>query len=702
MSEKDTYTLIIAEKPDAALRIAQALNVKGKPQKTVKRKVPYFEAKREGKKIIVVPALGHLYTVAQEGGERDSYPVFNFRWVPKYVAARGAQQVEVWLKVISELAKNASEFVNACDYDIEGSLIGYTILKYACNNHENDAKRMRYSTLTKGELEKAYQNLMPNLDLPLVIAGRTRHEVDWLYGINLSRALTLAAARWSKKYFTLSTGRVQGPSLKFLVDREKEIQSHVPIPFWSIKAFGKIEDTLYELKFEKEKIDTKVEVDKIVDACHGKTGVVQDVELKEFRQMPPIPFDVGGLQTEAYRLFGFTPSRTLGIAERLYLRALISYPRTSSQKVPPVINYREIFNSLSHEKMYKPLTSELLTQTILRPHEGEKEDPAHPAIYPTGALPEKPLEADEQKVFDLVVRRFMAVFGELALKQTVKVTIGIAGYTFYLYGRRTLKDGWLRYYAPYVKSDEMILPPIETGKKVLFEDVTREDKFTSPLPRYNPSSLLKLMEDQAIGTKATRAEIIDTLFDRKYIQDSRMLVTDLGFYVIDTLEKYCKGIISVELTRELEEKMEKIEAGEEDRENVLADAISKLKPRLEEFKSQEKDIGRDLSEAIKNARIQERTIGPCPICGTGKLLILRSRRTRKQFVGCSNFFKHLCNAGFPLPQKALVRPLKRNCPACQWPMVLVRIYGRRRPWNLCFNPNCPAKGEKKNAVPNLQ
>lgn len=481
---------------------------------------------------------------------------------------------------------------------------------------------------------------------------------------------------------------------------EKEIQSHLPIPFWSIKAVCKLEEILYEVKFEIEKIDTKTEADKIVKECNGKTGVVKDIELKKSRQMPPIPFDVGGLQTEAYKIFRFTPSRTLGIAEKLYLKALISYPRTSSQKLPPIINYREILTLLSHAKMYRPFANELLTKKVLRPYEGEKEDPAHPAIYPTGTLPDKPLESAEQKIFDLVVRRFMAVFGEPALKQTVKVTIKVADHTFYLYGRRTVEDGWLKYYSPYVKSDEIILPPIEIGQKVPLETVTCEDKFTAPPPRYNPSSLLKLMEDQAIGTKATRAEIIDILFDRNYIKDM-MLVTDLGFYVIDTLEKYCKGIISVELTRELEEKMKKIEAGEEERENVLADAIGKLKPLLEEFKSREREIGKELSEAIQNARLQERTIGTCPVCGTGKLLILRSRRTLKQFIGCSNFFEHLCNAGFPLPQKAIVKPLRRSCTICQWPMVLVRIYGRHHPWNLCFNPNCPAKRKMKKIVPNM-
>jgi len=695
VEEKDSHTLIIAEKPDAALRIAQALDDNGKPKKTVKKKVPYFEAKRANAKIVVVPALGHLYTITQESGERDHYPVFNFKWAPRHMAERGAKQIEVWINTISELDKNANGFVNACDYDIEGSLIGYMILKYACDNRENDAKRMKYSTLTKKELQRAYQDLMPHLDFPLVTAGRTRHEVDWLYGINLSRALTLAAKNWSKKYVILSTGRVQGPTLRFLVDREKEIRSYVPIPFWTIKASIELNGTSYEVQFEKERIETEAEADKIVEACNGKMGEVKDIEFKEFRQMPPVPFDISGLQSESYRLFGFIPSRTLGIAERLYLATLISYPRTSSQKLPPVINYHEIFASLSQDKTYKLLISELATKGELKPNEGEKEDPAHPAIYPTGALPEKPLEAGEQKIFDLVVRRFVAVFGEPALKQTVKITLNINGYTFYLHGRRVLKEGWLKCYAPYVKSDEVVLPSIEKGQKILFKEVAREDRFTSPPPRYNPSSLLKLMEDQAIGTKATRAEIIDTLYNRNYVQDERMLVTDLGFYVTDILEKYCGKIVSVDLTRELEERMEKIEVGKEERENVLDDAISRLKPILEEFKSREKEIGEELSEAIRRARMQEITVGSCPICRTGKLLILRSRKTRKQFIGCSNYFNKICKTGFPLPQKALVKPLRKSCPRCQWPMVLVKIYGRRRPWNLCFNPDCPARQEKE-------
>jgi len=233
------YTLIITEKPDAASRIASALDAEGKASKNVENGVPYYVAKRSGD-IVVVPALGHLYTVAgKKRGERG-YPVFDFRWVPRYLAERGAARIRTWLKVISKLAENADKFIDACDYDIEGSIIGYSILKHACGGKENAAQRMKYSTLTKEELEKSYAEPLSSLDFALIEAGLTRHEVDWLYGINLSRALTTAAKNYSGRYATLSTGRVQGPTLKFLETRERSIKCFVPTTYWSIKAKGKV------------------------------------------------------------------------------------------------------------------------------------------------------------------------------------------------------------------------------------------------------------------------------------------------------------------------------------------------------------------------------------------------------------------------------------------------------------------------------
>jgi DNA topoisomerase-1 len=698
----EKYTLIVTEKPDAAQRIAEALDLKGKPKKVQEKNVPYFIANRN-KPLVVVPALGHLYTVVQQHGRRSIYPVFEFKWTPRYLAEKRAYKIKAWIEVVSKLAVEADDFIDACDYDIEGATIGYTILKYACNNRENIAKRMKYSTLTKAELEKSYEEKMPHLDFAMIEAGLTRHEVDWLYGINISRALTIAAKNSSGQYTTLSTGRVQGPTLKFLVAREQSINSFVPTPCWSILAEVEIQGNKYLVDHEKKIIEKKSDAESVVEACKGKTGQIEKIEEKTMQVTPPIPFDLGLLQSEAYRLFGYAPYRTGDIAERLYLDALISYPRTSSQKLPTLINYRGILNGLSGNSNYKKLANELLQKQELKPVEGAKTDPAHPAIYPTGNLPERALDESERRIWDLVVRRFMAVFGDPVIKQSTKATINVNNNRFYLQGRRTLKEGWMHFYKPYLRTEEVQLPPIKEGETVQVAQICREDKFTKPPPRYNPSSLLKRMEKEGIGTKATRANIIKTLYNRKYITEERMIVTDLGFDLIDVLHKHAQGIISVKLTRDLEEKMERIQSGNEKREKILSEAIERLKPVLTEWKQQEKIIGEALSNAIKKAKLQERVIGECPNCHTGKLMILYSQKTKKRFIGCTNYFKNACKTTFSLPQYGATKPTGKVCKGCGWPLLLVYMK-RRHPWNLCFNPNCPKKEErrKRREMQNMQ
>jgi DNA topoisomerase-1 len=689
----EKYTLIITEKPSAAKRLAEALDTRGKPEMLREKGVPYFIAERN-RKLVLVPALGHLYTIVHKRGKRNYYPVFNFKWMPRNLAERGAKDIRRWIEIISKLSHGADEFFSACDYDLEGSLIGYYILKFACDNKEHYAKRMKFSTLMKGELEQAYEEALPYLDFALIEAGRTRHEVDWLYGINLSRALTLAAHRWGGRYSTLSTGRVQGPTLLILTKREKAIRSFVPTSYWEIKSEVEISNSIYEAEYANKKIEKKAEADAIVRACAGETGEVNKVEVRTVRQKPPAPFDLGTLQREAYSFFRYTPRHTLGIAQRLYLDALISYPRTSSQKLPPIINYKKILNALKRKTAYANLASKLLDKKELKPREGTKEDPAHPAVYPTGNLPENPLGTPEKKVWDLVVRRFMAVFGEEALKESLKIRVKVNGHSFFLRGRRILKKGWMTFYKPYSRAEEVFLSSIKEGDNVKFRRVALEDKFTSPPPRYNPSSLLKKMETLGIGTKATRGEVIQTLFNRGYIRDERITVTDLGFDVIDILGRYAPKVISVKLTQELESKMEQIQSSREIRENVLEKVVEQLKPQLKQFKENEESIGKALSEAIKRARTQERVLGKCPGCGTGNLLIIYSRKTRKRFIGCTNYFKGLCKTSFPLPQRGKVKPAGRNCKSCGWPKVLVWTKGRKT-WRLCFNPSCPLKKKRR-------
>jgi DNA topoisomerase-1 len=682
-----SYTLIITEKPDAANRIASALDAEGKAARKTENGVPYYTARR-GEDIVVVPALGHLYTVAGKKKGGRNYPIFVFRWVPRYLAERGAARIRTWLKVISKLAENADRFIDACDYDIEGSIIGYFILKYACGGKENAAQRMKYSTLTKQELEKSYAKPLGSLDFALIEAGLTRHEVDWLYGINLSRALTTAAKNYSGKYVTLSTGRVQGTTLKFLETREKRIKCFVSTPYWIIKA--KVGHRVFEADYEKNPIETKAEAESIIDSCRGKDAETEKVTAKSFHQQPPLPFDLGSLQSEAYRLFRYTPIRTSSIAQRLYLAALISYPRTNSQKLPPEIGYKAILKKLGRITEYKQEACALLAKPVLKPTEGKKIDPAHPAIYPTGNAPERSLKSAERNIWDLIVRRFMTVFAEPALIQSIKVTFNINGNRFQLNGRRTLEEGWLRFYARYFKSVDSVLPTMEEGQKVSVKQIVLEDKFTTPPARYNPSSLLKRMEKEEIGTKATRAGIIQTLNSRKYVREERIVVTDLGLEVVDVLNEYCPAVVSIELTRKLEERMNEIQQGKETRENVLRDTIEILKPVTEKLKKNERVIGERLNQALMKARLEERIIGPCPVCKNGKLVILRSRISGKRFVGCTNYFEGTCKTSFPLPQKGLAKPTGNVCRSCGWNTVRIWLKGNR-PWDLCINPLCSTK-----------
>ena len=284
----------------------------------------------------------------------------------------------------------------------------------------------------------------------------------------------------------------------------------------------------------------------------------------------------------------------------------------------------------------------------------------------------------------------------------MKAHVNINGHIFFLKGIHTLEAGWLRVYEPYARTEEVLLPPLREDQMVDVNRMILEDTFTKPPPRYNPSSLLRKMEEAEIGTKATRADIIQTLYNRKYVRDERMTVTDLGFEVLEVLKNHCPTVVSIKLTKELERRMNQIHEKKERRENVLASVIEILKPIMNEFKEKEKVIGEQLSDAIRRAKLQERIIGTCPTCKTGNLMLLRSRKTGKRFIGCTNYFEGSCKTSFPLPQRGTVRIPRKNCRGCGWPTVQVLIHGKR-PWTLCFNPGCSSKEERKRRIemPNM-
>ncbi len=671
-------TLIVTEKPDAALHMAEALTSKHMPKKISVGGVPFFEVQTGEERILVCSALGHLYAVAAKGTEaRSQYPVWDFAWMPKHLAERGQGRQEKWIQSISKVSKEADRFINACDFDIEGSLIGYTILKYACNGADKKAQRMKFSTLTAKELRDAYAKVLPHLDFSLAFAGMCRHEVDWLYGINLSRALTQSALKASHRYSTLSTGRVQGPTLRFVVDREREIETFVAVPYWVLMTRVDIDGKVVEAEYELERFEIKAQAEQTIKECQGRSGVIEKLESKTYEVPPPTPFDLSALQSEAYRHFGYSPRAAIGIAEHLYLNQLISYPRTSSQKLPPSIGYEEILKGLKQIEAYRSETSSLLSSGTLRPSEGGKDDPAHPAVYPTGTIPRGELDSRGQKLFDLIVRRFLSTFGESASRQSDKATIQVADHRFFLRGSRILRKGWTALYGPYAKFEEITLPSLKERQQVTIVSISLEEKYTQPPPRYNPSSLLRAMEEAEIGTKATRADIIETLYKRGYVKEQRMIATPLAFRVTEILTQYCPKIIDVTFTRELEAKMEQIEFGKQSREQVVVETVDYLKPLIEDLKTKEEEVGKELTTIISDMWLASITLFvPCPQCGS-KLKVVKNPKTKKRFIGCSGKWKTNCTFGLPLPQFGALTLLEKRCPECGFQLIQVRAKGRR-------------------------
>jgi DNA topoisomerase-1 len=684
------YELIVTEKPQAALKIASAL---GNATQRNFNKISYYELERNNKKIIVACAVGHLFTLKQKNGGYQ-IPTFDISWIPNFLARRG-DFTKRYYDTILKLAKESSSITVATDYDIEGEVIGLNIIRYICN--QKDASRMKFSTLTKTELENAYDNKSPTINWGQAIAGETRHYLDWFYGINLSRAL-MNSIKTTGKFKIMSIGRVQGPALHMIVEKEREILAFKSKPYWQIFITVSNKKHKLELKYIKDIFD-KSHLDKFKD-LKGKEISLETIKQQESIP-PPSPFNLTTLQMEAYKFYGITPSKTLQIAQSLYLAGLISYPRTSSQKLPDAIGYKDIVKKLARDfKVEKLITRD-------KPIEGNKTDPAHPSIYPTGNT--QILSGEDEKIYKLIVKRFLSLFCDNALidNKTVKATLN--DLIFSRKGQSIARKSWLDIYPSKLKEEE--IPDMEGKGEII--DSRIEQKETQPPKRFSPASIISELEKRNLGTKATRSSIVETLYDRGYVQGQSIQATPLGISLISTLDKYSPIIIDEKLTRDFELEMDNIQrmhdkTKQEKKENEI---IEKAKITItnisKDFEKSKNKIGQELVDANTEHREQqkrENAIIKCPKCGKGDLSINYSKKTRRFFVSCNAYPE--CKNTYSLPPNGQIKKTDKNCEECTWPM-LTRLSKGKKPWTFCFNPQCPtnskwAQKREENAAKQVQ
>ncbi|NTV27417.1 MAG: DNA topoisomerase I [Methanothrix sp.] len=651
--------LIIAEKHDAAKRIAEIL-AGTKPRS---KRVEGVDAFRFDDKV-VLGLSGHIVGVDYPPGYNNWQKVDCKDLIRAEIVVRPVQE-----KIISALrllGKEADHITIATDYDREGELIGVEALKIVQEAHPGlKADRVRYSAIVKDEILKAFQN-SGKVDFDLAASGEARQIIDLVWGAALTRYISLTSGRLGKEF--LSVGRVQSPTLALIVDREREIQAFESQPYWEIYA-----DLEKELRVQhaKGRIWDEGEAEKIV-ANLGPEGVVRSIETKPRVDKPPAPFDTTSFISAASGL-GFSAANAMRIAEWLYINGFISYPRTDNTVYPPSIDLRAL-TALFTKGAFAEEAQRLLKGKMV-PTRGKRSTTDHPPIYPTAVAEKSELKEEQWRIYELVVRRFFATLAEQCVWDATNLKVDIGLEPFRASGARLVEAGW-RYYYPYSKAEEHILPELKQGEHLKVLGHIKEAKETQPPSRYGQGKLIKLMDELGLGTKSTRHDIISKLYARAYVQGNPMRPTNTAYAVVDTLQKYAPTITKPEMTQTLEKDMTHISERKTKEDEVIEESRVMLTSVFDELTQNQVGIGQSLKDGLRIDKI----VGTCEKCGSD--LIIRRGHRGSRFIGCSGYPN--CRFTLPLPRFGTVVVTDKRCE--MHGMNHIRIINKgKRPWDL----GCP-------------
>ncbi len=627
-------TLVIAEKPSVGRDFVPIL-----PGAFAKH-----EGYLEGPEHVVTWAVGHLVQLADPDEYDDRFKKWRMADLPivpdefKLVVRdeRSKKQMNV---VQRQLGRDDIEtVVNACDAGREGELI-FAYL-YEKSGSRKPVKRLWLNSMTRDAIEDAFGRLRPGAELAtLEAAARSRSEADWIVGMNATRAATIRLR--SSFDGAVSLGRVQTPTLAILARREQEIRDFKPEPYWVVDAvFDPVLDgpRVYEGRFHagaNPRIASAAEAAAIVSDCESQNGEITKLEKTERKERAPLLYDLTSLQRDANSRFGFTARRTLAAAQRLYEEhKALTYPRTNSRYLTRdmIPEIKPIAGLVGERSEYQQASKYVLGLDVL-PLARVVDDAKvtdHHAIIPTRAErhPVDNMAPDDLRIYDLVVRRFLAIFHPDAVFENTRVETTVASHVFRTRGKVMLVPGWRGVYGELPESErtdedegrEQQLPQLQQGEEVAVKEVGSEEKETKPPRRYTEGSLLAAMEtagklvdeeelreamkESGIGTPATRAAIIERLLQVGYIErDARALVvTEKGLNVIRLLGEH--ALTSPGLTGEWENRLAKIETGEDSREAFMGDIVKFTSETVSE-----------LDAKLKDVRIPRANLGPCPVCG---------------------------------------------------------------------------------------
>ena len=720
--------LIVTEKNDAAGQIARLLSDSGKPKADKVYDTPVYRFRRGGEDCVAIGLRGHIlqpdfppelkfndeegwFGVTAEGEvlpadvpdglARPPYDTKRKPYLKDGIDIKGWKIASlpylVWapiektpaekgiIRSLKNLAKKADSVVIGTDFDREGELIGSDALRQIREVAPDvPVSRARYSAFTKAEIDHAFNNLV-ELDQDLADAGESRQYIDLIWGAVLTRYLT--TARFSGFGNTRSAGRVQTPTLALVVERERERMAFKPEDYWVI--FGEAshgEDDPFKVSHTTARFWDKDAADAAyANVAQAKEARVTAVERKSRTQRPPAPFNTTSLQAAA-AAEGISPARTMRLAESLYMDGLISYPRVDNTVYPSSLDLKDCVRTISKVPQYAPTCKALLSQSKLTATRGKQETTDHPPIYPTGAADPEKLQPAAWKLYNLIARRFLATLMGPATIEGTKVTFDVNGEPFQASGNVLANPGFRSIYPYGLKKDDQ-LPELHEGDVCDVEKMDLLAKQTEPPARYSQGKLIQEMEKRGLGTKSTRASIIDTLYQRKYLKNDPCEPSQLGMAIIDALNTYAPRITTPEMTSELEDDMTKVAEGTDTQTQVVTHSRALLAGMMDGLIEHTED----LSEAIADAVTADAKIGVCPKCGRD-LVVKTSAKTRGSFAGCMGWPD--CDVTYPLPQ-GRIEALEGEAavgPDCGAPRIKVQPF-RQKAYETCINPACPTNRE---------
>lgn len=719
--------LVIAEKNIAAQKIAQLLAT-GKPKNDKVYNTPVYRFDVEGEEWVSMGLAGHIlapdfpdeilfdkkegwYSLTEDGEvlnaqvpdglARPPYDTKRKPFLANGINIKGWKVESLpyltWapiiknpaekeiIRVLKNLAKKADSVVIATDFDREGELIGSDAL--SCVREvapDVPVSRARYSALIKGEVTEAFNNLV-ELDQNLADAGESRQYIDLIWGAVLTRYLTLA--KFGGFGNVRSAGRVQTPTLALVVERERERMAFVPEDYWQIRGMAAAKGADFKISHATARFTDKDAAQTAFGHVDGvAAGTVTDVAKRSRKQQPPVPFNTTSLQAAA-AAEGISPARTMRIAESLYMSGLISYPRVDNTVYPRSLDLEGIVKGLAaNSPALAPVCKKVLAGPM-KPTRGKTETTDHPPIHPTGQGDPTTLDGGQLKLYNLIARRFLATLMGPATIENTKVSIDVAGEPFTASGDVLVDAGFREAYPYGLKRDEQ-LPALDAGDVVDVHDVNLEAKQTEPPARYSQGKLVQEMEKRGLGTKSTRASIIERLYQVRYLKNDPIEPSQLGMAIVDALSQFAPRITTPEMTAELDEDMTHVAEGQDTQTHVVDHSRALLAGMLDNLIEHKDDLG----EAISDAVTADARVGTCPKCGKD-LVMKQSAKTRGSFIGCMGWPD--CDVTYPVPSGVKVSPLEGDaavCPECGAPRIKCQPF-RQKAYEQCVNPKCPTNYE---------